>query len=175
MAGTAALVSRMTTKTATIQSSTGATVRANIAASKQARASSGYAQASRKWTASNFYEQAGWVKKIYIDHLKGIDFSKPVSVTNLPAGTRVTQYQLPNAQVGNYFGPIGTPGSQLGFYTGGRVGQTFVTGSSVRVLQSTAGKITDTWTLKNIGWGVQTEGGGTQFFAPKPTLFNLEK
>lgn len=149
----------------------GAIVRANVTASQQTRASSGFAEASRRWKASDFYEQAGWSRDRYLNHLDAIDFSKPVKVTTLPVGTRLIQYQIPNASVGNYFAPVGTPGSQLGFYTGGRIPQTFVTRSDVQVLQSTTGSITDTWSLRNVGWNVQTQGGGVQFFTPSPSLF----
>ena len=146
-------------------------VLANIAESQQARASSGFAQTSRRWTATDFYEGAGWPSRRIQSHLDGIDFGKPVSVSNLPAGSRVVQYQIPDAPVGNYFAPIGTPGSQIGIYTGGRVPQVFQTTGNVRVLQSTAGSVVDDWSVPF--WRVQTDGGGTQFFAPNPSLFRL--
>jgi hypothetical protein len=144
---------------------------ANIVESRNARASSGFAQTSRRWTATDFYQAAGWSTGRTQNHLAGIDFSKSVSITTLPAGGRFVQYQLPGAPAGNYFAPLGTPGSQLGIYTGGRTGSIYEATSNIRVLRTTTSSIVDDWSVPF--WRVQTDGGGTQFFAPDPTLFRL--
>lgn len=143
----------------------------NIAESQQARASSGFAQTPRRWTATDYYEAAGWPSRRISSHLNGINFSRPVTVSSLPAGSRVVQYQVPGAPVGNYFAPVGTPGSQLGMYTGGRIPQVYETTSKVKLLQSTADKVIDDWSVPF--WKVHTNGGGTQFFTPNPSLFRL--
>ena len=143
----------------------------NVIASRNARASSGFAQASRKWTATDFYQASGWSSKRIQNHLGGIDFTKPVTVATLPSGSRYVQYQLPGAPIGNYFSPLGTSGSQLGIYTGGRTASIYETTGNVRVLQSTAASIVDDWSVPF--WRVQTDGGGQQFFAPNPNPFQL--
>jgi len=139
-------------------------VLANIAASQQARASSGFAQASRRWTALDAYEGAGWPAARIESHLQGIDFTKPVTMTRIPAGIPLVQYQIPGAPIGNYFAAVGTPGNTLGFYTGGRVPTVHTFSPDVRALQSTAADITDTWSVP--GWSISAPGGGTQFFVP---------
>ena len=123
----------------------------------------------RRSLAHDFYKSTGWAEGRIADHLKGIDFSKGVQPTMVPKGTRFVQYQIPNAPVGNYFAPIGTPGSKLGIYTGGRNARVFEALEDSIALRSTAAGVVDDWSLPF--WRVQTEGGGIQFFVPDPRIF----
>ena len=117
--------------------------------------------------ADDFYRSAGYTEEQIASHVKGIDFSKPVVAATLPKGTIAVQYVAPNGRVGNYFAPPGTPASELGFYSGGRVLTTFVASQNVVVLKSTAASIVDNWSFsQTTGWKVQTRGGGTQYFSP---------
>ncbi|RYZ13876.1 MAG: hypothetical protein EOP49_54050, partial [Sphingobacteriales bacterium] len=115
-------------------------------------------------------EFPGKAGKIELHHIEpkylggGIDFSKPVRMVNVPAGTPFVQFQIPGAPVGNYFAPVGTAGNTLGFYTGGRQQTVHIFNHDVRALQSTAKSITDTWSVP--GWSISAPGGGTQLFVP---------
>jgi hypothetical protein len=93
--------------------------------------------------------------------LKGIDFSKDVSIVKIPQGSIVSQWVNPARGVGNYFAPIGTDAGQLGISSIGKQVQQFNVAEDTSVLQSTAGPILDTWSGDN---PVQTPGGGTQWF-----------
>ena len=79
-----------------------------------ANESSGFAKASRKWTATEFYKETGWSPSKIDDHLRGIDFKKPVNVVELSGGTDLIQYQVPGGPTGNYFALPGTPANSLG-------------------------------------------------------------
>lgn len=125
--------------------------------------------ALRKATAKAFYEAAGWPEKRIASHMGGIDFTKPVTVVELPRRLRVTQHLVPGAPVGNYFAPVGTPAPRLGINPAGRVATDFMLNEPVRVLRSTAAPITDTWTMP--GTAYKAEGGGTQFFTRNPDSF----
>jgi hypothetical protein len=121
------------------------------------------ADASRK-TAHDFYKAAGWDDARMQAHFRGIDFNKPVDIITIPQNTALVQYQIPVAPVGNYFAPVGTPGSQLGIYTGGRIPTLYTTTKDITVLRTTAAKAVDNWSVP--GWNVLTDGGGTQYFLP---------
>jgi RHS repeat-associated protein len=128
----------------------------------------GFTQAvERQSFARDFYRAAtGWSDTKITSHLRGIDFNQAVSVVNLPAGTILVQYQLPGGRIGNYFAPPGTQANQLGIYTSGLVGNSYVLPRSVRALQSTAATVVDDWSMSGFGWRIQTQGGGQQFFIP---------
>ncbi|MBA4124007.1 MAG: hypothetical protein H0X72_16310 [Acidobacteria bacterium] len=117
-----------------------------------------------KENAADFYRQAGWQQSRIDQHLAGIDFTKPVDVITIPKGTEVIQYQVPGKPVGNYFAPPGTTASELGMNPAGRQPRTFTTIKDMQVLRSTASPAVDTWS--NAGKSFQTQGGGTQYFAP---------
>lgn len=120
--------------------------------------------ASRRLTAEAFYREAGFSEKKIADHMRGIDFEKPVEVIKLPKGTEVIQYQVPGAPMGTYFTLPNTPGNQLGFYTSGRVPKTYVATEEIKVLRSTASSTVDDWSMADFGWKIEAPGGGTQFF-----------
>jgi RHS repeat-associated protein len=120
----------------------------------------------RQTVARDFYRATtGWGDTRIASHMRGIDFSQPVNIVNIPAGTSLTQFNLPG-RVGNYYAPVGTPANSLGIYTSGFVENTHVFGSPTRALQSTAASVVDDWSMRGSGWRIQTEGGGTQFFVP---------
>jgi RHS repeat-associated protein len=138
-------------------------VLANIAESQKARSSSSFAEVSRRWTASEFYEKTGWSTAKIADHLKGIDFSKPVQEVRLSAGTRLIQYQLDGASKGNYFAKPDTPSYGLGIYTSGLKPNSYVLNSSVLSLRSTAADISIDW-FADLPWKIDAPGGKLQFF-----------
>lgn len=118
----------------------------------------------RKEVAQSFYRNAGFSDDKIADHIRGIDFTKPVEVVVIPRGTEVIQYQIPGAPLGNYFAYPGTPGSTLGFYTSGREVSTLISKQEIRVLQSTAADTVDDWSMREHGWEIDTPGGGIQIF-----------
>lgn len=126
--------------------------------------------AARQAIAHDFYQQAGWSEERIANHLQGIDFSQPVEVTTIPAGTQVVQYQIPGAPVGNYFAPVGTPANSLGIYTSGRVGSIFTATEDTTVLRSTAASVNNTWEVP--GWTIEAPGRGTQLFTPNSSAFH---
>ena len=99
-----------------------ARVLANIDASKASRLSSNFEQHVRREVAYNFYRvEAGWSPSRLASHMDGIDFTKPLSVVDLRAGSRMVQYALPGRRTGNYFAEAGTAASELGINPAGRI------------------------------------------------------
>lgn len=123
----------------------------------------------RKKVAEDFYKKAGWPQARIDSHLEGIDFSKKVDVITLPKGTTVVQYQVPGKPVGNYFAPPGTQATNLGINPEGRTPTSLTATQNVQVLRSTASAPIDTWSIPRKPF--QTQGGGTQYFAPNPSVF----
>ncbi len=115
--------------------------------------------------AWSFYREAGFKEGKIADHIRGIDFNKPVEIISIPKGTEVIQYQIPGGPVGSYFAAPGTPGNQLGFYTSGRQATTFVATENIQVLRSTASSTIDDWSMKAYSWKIEAPGGGIQFFS----------
>jgi hypothetical protein len=122
--------------------------------------------AERRVVAESYYREAGLKESAIADHIRGIDFTRPVEIVTVPRGTELIQYQIPGAPVGNYFALPGTPGNQLGIYTSGREASSFVATGDVRALRSTAAGTIDDWSMKAYGWKIETLGGGTQFHSP---------
>ncbi|HLP43378.1 MAG TPA: RHS repeat-associated core domain-containing protein, partial [Fibrobacteria bacterium] len=116
----------------------------------------------RKKIAYNYYRSAGYSDKRTLDHMGGIDFSKPVSVRRLKSGKKVTQWRDPSKPVGNYVTDPGTSASQLGINPKGRVEDPFIVSKDTKALTSTASPITDTWT--DPGNPFDAAGGGRQYF-----------
>jgi RHS repeat-associated protein len=127
--------------------------------------SCGNIQQRREKIAYNFYRRAGHSHDQALSHIKGIDFTKPVSVQRLRAGKEVTQWRNPSRPVGNYFTEPGTSASQLGINPKGRSEEAFVVASDTKALRSTAAPITDTWTDPASPFAAA--GGGRQFFVPE--------
>ncbi len=115
--------------------------------------------AQRRATAENFYRQQGFDDNATKDHLKGIDFTKPVEVTTLQPGTEVSQWQVPGRPQGNYYATPGTDPNTLGIRADGRIEKLYVVEEPVQVLKSTAADI-PAWD----GSGATYTGGSTQYF-----------
>lgn len=128
----------------------------------------------RKITAQSFYEKIGFDQDKIVDHLRGIDFNKPVEVITIKKGTEAIQYQIPGAPVGNYFALPNSPGNQLGFYTSGRVAKSYIATEDFKALESTAASTIDDWSMRQYGWEIETPGGSKQFFT-NPNLWKLKK
>lgn len=140
----------------------------NIAATQAGNASSQFGQLASWETAYNFYTQeAGFSADRTLDHLGGIDFTQPVSVTQVVPGTNYVQYVL-NGNVGNYFASVGTPATNIGINPANRIPSLFTPSTSTPALQSTAGSILDTWTVP--GEPFMAEGGDTQLFVPNKSV-----
>lgn len=123
-------------------------------------------QRARYYKAARFYLKLGWKKERIRNHLKGVDFSKPVKITRLPPKTPLIQYQKPGDPVGNYFAPPGTPAKKLGIDPTGKVSKPYTTTKEIEVLESTTSPIKDKWSTP--GKTVITEGGGTQYVVKDP-------
>jgi hypothetical protein len=135
--------------------------------------------AERTRIATEFYTSQGFDAASIPDHLKGIDFSQPVEVVPLPAGTRVIQYQVPGGRQGSYYAPVGTPPGNLGIAAQGtdratgaivdKVANVYVLTEEVSVLRSSANAVNDTWSIR--GQVISTAGGGTQYFTTGKAAF----
>ncbi len=151
-------------------------------------------EAERKKMAEDFYKDLGWSDEKVASHIKGIDFSQPVEIVELPKDTALSQWQHPESTwVGNYFAKKGTDPSTLGinpeaankFKVGEgipKIESDFVASDSVVALKSTASNAVDTWSMNIQGPEVpnsfvlvgeehQTKGGGTQYFVPDKNKF----
>jgi hypothetical protein len=105
-------------------------------------------------------------------HPSGIDFNKPVEVVELPKDKVLHQYQVPNGSQGSYYTEPGVKPSSVGISSKAKDWNTgeivdrqvnsYKTNDKVEVLQSSAVKIDDTWSIP--GKAIPTDGGGTQYF-----------
>ncbi|NHZ42951.1 DUF6861 domain-containing protein [Massilia aquatica] len=145
-----------------------ARVLGNIADSQAARASSQFQQLSRYETAYKFYADAGYSADRAAGHLAGIDFTLPVSLTELTAGKNYLQYPM-DGKMGNYFTTIGTPAETIGINPAGRVPTLYTPTKNTPALQSTAADILDTWTVPTQPY--MTQGGGIQYFVKDKSIF----
>lgn len=136
--------------------------------------------AQRKSLARKFYEDQGWEPGRVDSHLKGIDFTKDVEIVELPAGTELTQWQVPGGPKGNYFAPATETPSRLGIspvgdalapYSGAvsKVQSTFKSDRTIKALRSTAAAVQDTWSSRHAT--AETIGGATQYFVPLKDAF----
>jgi uncharacterized Zn-binding protein involved in type VI secretion len=114
--------------------------------------------------AKAFYNQTGWSEEKISNHLRGIDFNKPVEVVTLKPGDVVKQWVDPKAGIGNYFDADAQP-EELGLYPASAVPRelkTFVVSKETKVLKSTAAGIRIDW-LKGVP-PVSVKGGAQQCF-----------
>jgi hypothetical protein len=107
-----------------------------------------------------FYKNTKWADTKIMQHLDGIDFSKPVEIVSLKKGTLVMQYQIPGRPVGNYFAPLGAKAETLGINPIGRVPSVFEIAEDTAVLRSTASTVIENGNTNNI-----FDGGGIQYFS----------
>ncbi|WP_144397580.1 hemagglutinin repeat-containing protein [Vibrio coralliilyticus] len=157
----------------------------NIEKNKAAKPTDNFNVYTSKEKARQFYLDQGWEGKWIDSHLEGIDFTKPVSVETLKSGEQVYQWQVPNAQQGNYYTPdkvtrpdeLGINPQAIHRDTGelvDKVQSPYKVNKDVKVLQSTAKEIEDTWSVPDEPYN--TSGGGTQLFtSDKASLEKLEE
>jgi hypothetical protein len=124
--------------------------------------------------------------------IAGIDFTQPVEVVKLPGGTELIQYTKVNTEGvilrGEYYtdNPNCTP-NELGISDKYNVKDVnkqptnevkTVTQETVTItkeaegLKSTSAPIEDTWSLE--GKSIPTEGGGSQIYIPKKSIFKIK-
>jgi len=122
---------------------------------------------ARVVVASYFYASTDLTSSRYGDDSKGIDFSKPLEVIAIPAGTTWFQYVrtgYDTVRFGNFFSPVVTATPDcLGISGTGRAEYKAVLPSG-QGLQSVAAPIVDNWTTP--GTSVQTKGGCAQVVVP---------
>lgn len=123
--------------------------------------------AERKTLAEEFYRKAGFDADRTTGHLDGIDFTKPVELTELKPNEVYEQHIL-NGKKGNYFSIQGTRPETLGINPADRVPTLFTPAKPVTALRSTTAEIVDTWSDPTAPFSA--EGGGTQLFVPDKTL-----
>ncbi|BAI71863.1 hypothetical protein AZL_012250 [Azospirillum sp. B510] len=122
---------------------------------------------ARMVVASYFYASTDLTSARYNDDAKGINFSKPLEVIDVAAGTTWFQYVrtgYDSVRFGNFFSPVVTATPDcLGISGAGRAEYKAVlpTGQG---LKSVAAPIVDSWTTP--GTSVQTQGGCAQVVVP---------
>jgi hypothetical protein len=94
------------------------------------------------------------------NHMEGTDFTKPVTLRELPENSEVIQYVRKDGQPGMYFARPGTPMSRLGI-EGQRELQRFVVRKPIEVVESTAKTV-----ALGKAPGVGGLGGGQQLMLP---------
>jgi hypothetical protein len=149
--------------------------------------------AARKAVAEAFYrvhtEPEDFDDAKIKQHLKGIDYTKPVKARRSPPPPppdTTTQWQVPNpnGKPGKYFGNPGSRPTDMGVFEYGlesskgprvvpKVESKFKITPETPVLESTAAGINDVWSLGpgtpfTMGEkGIGTKGGAVQYFVPK--------
>ncbi|MGI9283268.1 MAG: polymorphic toxin type 46 domain-containing protein, partial [Endozoicomonas sp.] len=137
---------------------------------------------ARKSVAHQFYAEQGMPVAKIEGHLSGIDFSKPVEVTELPKGKAVHQYQVPGGPQGNYYAEPGIKPEKLGISDKAKDWNTgeiivkevniYETENSVKILKSTAAEIDDTWSIP--GETIRAEDGANQYFTMDRNSFKRQ-
>jgi len=137
--------------------------------------------------AWNFYKEQGMAEYRISNHLKGIDFAKPLEVVTISKGTVMQQYQVKGGPQGDYYADSGTTADSLGINPDGEVrskdgkplevvqkdANLYVANKDVQVLKSTSAEIDDTWSVT--GKPYHAGGGGTQFFTTNRGAFTPVK
>lgn len=119
-----------------------------------------------KATAFDFYRNAGRSGVQALDNMRGIDFSRSVSVVQLDANTILQQYVGKNG-AGSYFSPLGTTGLEAGIGdAASRNLIQFQNATSVSALRSHASNFL--WPSGEI---VPGAGGGVQYYVPTKNVF----
>nr|WP_295837890.1 polymorphic toxin type 46 domain-containing protein [uncultured Azospirillum sp.] len=122
---------------------------------------------ARVVVASYFYASTDLTSARYTDDSKGIDFSKPLEVIDVAAGTTWYQYVrtgYDSIRFGNFFSPVVTATPDcLGISGTGRAEYKAVLPAG-QGLKSVAAPIVDSWTTP--GTSVQTKGGCAQVVVP---------
>ncbi len=146
--------------------------------------------AARKKVAEGFYrEHTKYTDAEIRDHLRAVDFRKPVKARKTPPPDTAVSWQVPGIK-GNYYANPGTKPAELGIGGLGlepgpaprrvveKVPTLYKIEPGTPVLESTAAKVVDKWSVRaggaagapgTVGFhGVQQEttGDATQFFLP---------
>ncbi len=110
-------------------------------------------------------------------HIRGIDFSKPVSFGPQPPIPKdLTQWQAPGGRQGSYYAHEGTTCDELGIHHSAagkgeepvaKINLPYAMNGSAPYLKSTSGPIHDTWSIYRRRH--HTNGGGTQYYVPEPS------
>ncbi len=122
--------------------------------------------ALNKVTAFDFYTgEAGFSASDAINHMRGIDFARPVTPVTIPYGSLAQQYAGPNG-VGRYFSPVGATPLEIGITPAGRTQMLFQSMGETRALESFARPdyVYPTGTVPGAG-------GALQYFVPKRGVF----
>jgi hypothetical protein len=141
---------------------------------------------AREKVAKRFYKQQGGMSAAEArNHMRGIDFNKPVKIgPPPPIDSPQNCWQNPGGnpnRPGQYFAKAGNSPSDLGIankgnafgpkgeYAAGPIGPKESTGYNMSpnttYMQSTAAPVKDTWSAPGHSYG--TDGGGTQNFVPR--------
>lgn len=117
-----------------------------------------------------------------VSELRCADYSKPVSVVSIPAGTQLIGYKDPRVSPlrGTYFSRPGNSADRLGISPIGNLRsdptlmEKVINRYEVRVtiaeaLESTASPAADTWSVK--GRRVIANGGAVQYVIPQPQRY----
>ena len=135
--------------------------------------------AARKAIAKQAYKDAGFDDNLAKDHMRGIDFAKPVSKESLNPGKIVEQKQTPGSPQGNYYSEPGTPANKLGISDNAiddetgellpRQAKLYKLRKETTILKSTAAEVVDNFS--NPANPIKVPGGGTQYFSPDKSAF----
>ncbi len=129
----------------------------------------GLTESQRLDRAIAHYQRLGWSDDRILNHLEGVDFSKPVQNVTILPGNQMGQWQPPGGPQGNYYAHQGTSPGQLGLNPNGgtatspipKINTNYTVTQPTPALQSTAGNITDTWSQTGVNYNAT--GGGTQY------------
>ncbi|MDP8169703.1 polymorphic toxin type 46 domain-containing protein [Pasteurella skyensis] len=134
--------------------------------------------------AEDFYRSQGFSEKQVLDHIKGIDFKKPVTIEVLNRNKKVYQYQINGASQGNYYAldknasptELGINPKAENYNTGiisSRIKGQYKTIQKTKVLKSTASDIIDNFSVPEKPY--QTKGGAKQIFSTTKENFKKEE
>jgi uncharacterized Zn-binding protein involved in type VI secretion len=130
--------------------------------------------AERKATAQKFFEEQGLEPQQAKQLMKGIDFSKPVELVDIPPPETLYQYvRKAGGKVGEWFSPYVQEARALGLNPDPAIRELKqFKAPSTKVLKSTAAAVVDHWTNKGVP--VPTPGGGEQMVVPKNVINTIK-
>jgi len=125
---------------------------------------------------SGFVKESGHDPAGLFPHSRGWDFSKPMRVTTIKAGTELCQWMVPD-KPGAYYAACGTPPSRLGISPHGvnsanevipKISKRYVATRDLQALEGTAANVVDDWSVK--GERTPAEGGARQYLVRRADL-----
>jgi len=133
--------------------------------------------------AYNFFRSKGYTKNQTEMYMTGYDFNRPVTVETLKPETKVWQFQVEGRKLGHWFSPIeSVKPTKLGINPNAgadaahavpKVLHEYRTTQSVEVLQGTAARVKDSWSIPKPTKPYQAKGGAQQLFAHDNKAFEL--